>query len=564
VYPAEAKLIFCRRLANSWRELCDVVEIPSHERVAYISGEEGRAIWEWLEHRGRLTELAAALRQIGRSDLADETDRRSKLAQPDSPSLLAKGTDGAEPLTSPKYPKPMILAGRARLARERYTSRHRLSGRAVEKPLSHSRPSRAALVVLGLIVLSVSASDSSARNPKSPSVMPMIHPSPSRTAPVISPSLMSPTPRGTSAPAGIDMVARANFVKEDEQKANLVRIDSNVRCYLVAVKSLLLHRYVAVEESDEPERDRVLRARSQSVAGPWEKLTLCDDLAAHVTSIRNYKNFYVTAEHEVSGKVSDALHASAKELVVTAQFEWLGGFRGGVSTFRALRSGRYVGVVGEGASREGNLRALSKNVGSAERFEVSLLTSTDPRENTRAWPLDSQVRDGFDSVLSRMRGAAQLDDTSVQVAEGVVLRVWTPVGASGFELFGRLCPFASVCLFEDGSWNNNSASRDGRPRYSLQFTSCPAEWDLGDIPHPDGGGWNDRATSIINNMSRPKWAYFLRIHRRSRLSADLRRTLVEYSGRFGSCAVADSRPSRQRQYRRHPYLWERPGVLGGQ
>jgi nucleoside phosphorylase len=69
--PAERKLEFCRRLGDSWKDLCDAIEIPVHERRRFERGDEAREIWEWMDLRGKLGELPDALLKIHRLDLAD-------------------------------------------------------------------------------------------------------------------------------------------------------------------------------------------------------------------------------------------------------------------------------------------------------------------------------------------------------------------------------------------------------------------------------------------------------------------------------------------------------------
>ena len=58
----EMKIDICRRLGDSWPELADYVQIPSHERRQFRQGFEAQAIWEWLDSRSRLRELPEALR----------------------------------------------------------------------------------------------------------------------------------------------------------------------------------------------------------------------------------------------------------------------------------------------------------------------------------------------------------------------------------------------------------------------------------------------------------------------------------------------------------------------
>ena len=68
---ASPKFQFVQRLQDGWKDLCDVIGIPAHERNRFLHGDESRAIWEWLEARQRLSELPALLDRIGRSDLKE-------------------------------------------------------------------------------------------------------------------------------------------------------------------------------------------------------------------------------------------------------------------------------------------------------------------------------------------------------------------------------------------------------------------------------------------------------------------------------------------------------------
>ena len=66
-----AKLLFTQRLGDDWRALADVLEIPLYEQQRFGKGDEARGIRAWLEVRKELHRLPAALRHIGRGDLAD-------------------------------------------------------------------------------------------------------------------------------------------------------------------------------------------------------------------------------------------------------------------------------------------------------------------------------------------------------------------------------------------------------------------------------------------------------------------------------------------------------------
>jgi hypothetical protein len=65
------RLQVIRRLDGSWADLADYLEVPVHEQARFPRGDEPRALLQWLDGRGRLHELPAALRVIGRADLAD-------------------------------------------------------------------------------------------------------------------------------------------------------------------------------------------------------------------------------------------------------------------------------------------------------------------------------------------------------------------------------------------------------------------------------------------------------------------------------------------------------------
>ena len=78
VAPGQLKFEFCRRLGANWSDLAVYCNIPRHERDRFEHGLEAQAILDWLENRLQLSELPAALRGIGRGDLADlwtETQR---------------------------------------------------------------------------------------------------------------------------------------------------------------------------------------------------------------------------------------------------------------------------------------------------------------------------------------------------------------------------------------------------------------------------------------------------------------------------------------------------------
>lgn len=70
-FPGSVKLDFVQRLSVDWPDLADKVGVPVFARARFGRGDEPRALWEWLEVRGRLADLPAALTDIGRADLGD-------------------------------------------------------------------------------------------------------------------------------------------------------------------------------------------------------------------------------------------------------------------------------------------------------------------------------------------------------------------------------------------------------------------------------------------------------------------------------------------------------------
>ena len=66
------KLKFVRRIAGDWKDLADLLDIPSHDQRQFaVSAAPARDLWEWLEVRERLGDLPAALVGVGRAELAE-------------------------------------------------------------------------------------------------------------------------------------------------------------------------------------------------------------------------------------------------------------------------------------------------------------------------------------------------------------------------------------------------------------------------------------------------------------------------------------------------------------
>jgi hypothetical protein len=68
-YSGQIKIAICSRLLTDWPQLADYLDVPLPDRVRFDRGREPQGVWEWLEARSRLAELASALAAIGRSDL---------------------------------------------------------------------------------------------------------------------------------------------------------------------------------------------------------------------------------------------------------------------------------------------------------------------------------------------------------------------------------------------------------------------------------------------------------------------------------------------------------------
>jgi hypothetical protein len=73
-YGGRGKLAFSQRLGDSWRDIADLLGIPTYSQASFVQGHEARWIWEWLETRGRLGELRDALRAVDRTDLVELFD----------------------------------------------------------------------------------------------------------------------------------------------------------------------------------------------------------------------------------------------------------------------------------------------------------------------------------------------------------------------------------------------------------------------------------------------------------------------------------------------------------
>ena len=77
-YSGQIKIAICDRLLADWSRLADYLGIPPSDRARFDRGREPQGVWEWLDARGRLAELAPALAAIGRGDLVEVLQPRPR------------------------------------------------------------------------------------------------------------------------------------------------------------------------------------------------------------------------------------------------------------------------------------------------------------------------------------------------------------------------------------------------------------------------------------------------------------------------------------------------------
>ena len=92
------KVKFCSRLGDDWYDLADLFGVPIATRERWKQGREPQKLWEWLEQKGKLKALPAALLEIGQKDLLDTIEGLSNLA-----NFLEETEDYSNP---PKQPPP--------------------------------------------------------------------------------------------------------------------------------------------------------------------------------------------------------------------------------------------------------------------------------------------------------------------------------------------------------------------------------------------------------------------------------------------------------------------------
>jgi Bacterial Death-like domain 3/TIR domain len=77
-YSGQIKLAICSRLLADWSHLADYLDVPLPDRARFGRGREPQGVWEWLEARDRLAELARALAAIGRDDFVEVLQSRPR------------------------------------------------------------------------------------------------------------------------------------------------------------------------------------------------------------------------------------------------------------------------------------------------------------------------------------------------------------------------------------------------------------------------------------------------------------------------------------------------------
>jgi len=77
-YSGQIKIEVCSRLLADWSQLADYLDVPLPDRARFDRGREPQGVWEWLEARDRLADLAGALVAIGRDDLVEKLPRRPR------------------------------------------------------------------------------------------------------------------------------------------------------------------------------------------------------------------------------------------------------------------------------------------------------------------------------------------------------------------------------------------------------------------------------------------------------------------------------------------------------
>jgi hypothetical protein len=161
----------------------------------------------------------------------------------------------------------------------------------------------------------------------------------------------------------------------------------------------------------------------------------------------------------------------------------------------------------DAADPDRKLRAPGAEVKDWEKFEVRLYPP-----GGRIWVGKEALSTGarnkakadFDALLHRKDNARLIEDTTIELAPGLTIRLLlqADVGMK-FHSFRQHCPSSCLCIFEDRGMNTSHTTS-----YELIFTGCVKEWDTGVIPFRGDAFWLDRTTSIVNNQPDSTVSYF--------------------------------------------------------
>jgi hypothetical protein len=75
VISGKTKLAIAKQLVTRWPDLATYFEIPLADQEAFEKGHEPRRLMDWLDQRGRLSELRDAFNFLGWRDLIEELNR---------------------------------------------------------------------------------------------------------------------------------------------------------------------------------------------------------------------------------------------------------------------------------------------------------------------------------------------------------------------------------------------------------------------------------------------------------------------------------------------------------
>jgi hypothetical protein len=69
-FSGDARVQVQRNLGSDWQDVADFFQVKPHVKARWPQGDEPSRLWDYLQDRGLLPELPAALALVGRDDLA--------------------------------------------------------------------------------------------------------------------------------------------------------------------------------------------------------------------------------------------------------------------------------------------------------------------------------------------------------------------------------------------------------------------------------------------------------------------------------------------------------------